>query len=351
MVKNPPSINNLSQFKVIRLNQVISPVDEFEMDLYRKLGIQPFQVETRSTEELIQLVQTCDAVLVVSAALPGIVIEQMRNCRVICRLGIGVDKIDVETATRCGIVVTNVPDCFSEEMAEHVMAMILGLARKLPQMDRAIREGAWRRSRQLSVQNQRLSETTLGLVGFGDSAQNVAKLAFAFGMRVLATRRNWQQATPTAERLGVQMVDLDTLLQKADFVSLHLPLNKETHHLINATALNKMKPGACLINTARGAIVDEMALVLALNEGRLGGAALDTFELINPFSIEEVAPCHPLFERDNVILTPHVAALSAQGMQAVATGGIQNLAAILRGFWPEEKNIVNLSVIPRFPLI
>ena len=98
MVNNSPSINNLSQFQVIRLNQVISPVDEFEMDLYRKLGIQPFQVETHSTEELIQLVQTCDAVLVVSAALPGIVIEQMRNCRVICRLGIGVDKIDVESS-------------------------------------------------------------------------------------------------------------------------------------------------------------------------------------------------------------------------------------------------------------
>jgi D-3-phosphoglycerate dehydrogenase len=351
MMKDSPLINNISHFQVIRLNQEISPVDEFEMDLYRKLGIQPFQVETHSVEELIQLVQTCDAVLVVSAALPGIVIEQMRNCRVICRLGIGVDKIDIETATRCGIVVTNVPDCFSEEMAEHTMAMILGLARKLPQMGRAIREGAWRRSRQLSVQNQRLSETTLGLVGFGDSAQNVAKLALAFGMRVLATRRNWQQANPAAERVGVQMVNLDTLLQKADFVSLHLPLNTETHHLIDATALSKMKPGAYLINTARGAIIDEIALIQMLKKGRLGGAALDTFESINPFSIEETAPSHPLFEMDNVILTPHVAALSAQGMQAVAIGGIQNLAGILSGFWPAKKNIVNLSVIPRFPLI
>jgi D-3-phosphoglycerate dehydrogenase len=350
MISESNSVDDLGHYRVIRLNREISPVDEFEMRLYQKLGIQPVQVETRSTQELIEQVRSCDAVLVVSAELPGCVIDQMKKCRVICRLGVGVDKIDVVTATRSGIVVTNVPDCFSEEMAEHVMAMILGLARKLPQMDRAIREGAWRRSRQLSIQNQRLSETTLGLVGFGDSAQNVAKLASVFGMQVLATRRNWQQATPAAEHLGVQMVDLDTLLEKADFVSLHIPLNTETHHLIDAATLRKLKPGAYLINTARGAIVDEIALVQALKEGRLGGAALDTFELINPFSMEETVPSHPLFEMDNVILTPHVAALSAQGMKAVAMGGIKNLEAVLRGFWPAERNIVNFSVIPRFSL-
>jgi phosphoglycerate dehydrogenase-like enzyme len=147
------------------------------------------------------------------------------------------------------------------------------------------------------------------------------------------------------------MVDLDTLLKEADFVSLHLPLNSQTYHLFDDSTLRKMKSTACLINTARGAIVDETALVGALQEGRLGGAALDTFESIDPFTEEQIPPQHPLLEMENVILSPHVAALSAQGMRAVSLGGIQNLAAVLSGYWPSPNNIVNRNVNPRYPLL
>ncbi len=351
MLPFPFALRDRQCFRVIRLNQKISPVDDFEAGLYRQFRLQPILAEANRIEDQIALLQECDAVLVVSSALPTPVIDQMKNCRVISRLGIGVDKIDVERATRHGILVTNVPGSFSEEMADHTMAMILGLARKLPQMAKAMQEGAWRRSRQLSVQNQRLSESILGLVGFGDSAQAVARLAQAFGMRILATRRNWQSAGAVANELGVKMVDLDTLLKEADFISLHLPLSKETYHLIDDRALRKMKSTACLINTARGAIVDEAALVSALQEGRLGGAGLDTFESINPFAEEEIPPQHPLLEMENVILTPHVAALSEQGMRIVTQGGIHNLVSVLDGYWPPASNIVNPMAIPRYPLM
>src|SRR5258708_19034438 len=146
------------------------------------------------------------------------------------------------------------------------------------------------------------------------------------------------------------MVDLDTVLGGSDYVSLHLPLTPETRHLIDDQALRKMKPGAFLINTARGALVDEPALVLALREGRLGGAGLDTFEQIDVFTPNEAPPVHPLLELDNVVLTPHVAAGSVQSGQAVSRGGIENVVSILSGHLPLPENIVKQGAVPCYPL-
>ena len=345
-----PPQTDLSQFKVVRLNARISPVDDYEANLYRRHGISPQLVETNRPDEIIPAVQDCDALLVVSSALPAIVIEAMNRCRIISRLGIGTDKIAIESARQRGILVTNVPGCFSEEMADHTLAFILALARKFPQMRRAMMEGAWSRSRSLSIHNHRLSSCTLGLVGFGDSARLVAQRARVFGMRLIATRRDMQAPNPQAEALGVQIVDMDTLLAEADFVSLHVPLNPQTVHLMDKARLQKMKPGAVIINTARGAIIDEDALVAALESGRLAGAGLDTFEHIDPFTGVDGFQEHPLLHMDNVILTPHVAALSEEGMREVSEGGIENLAAVLSGFWPQPERIVNAGVVPRYPL-
>lgn len=341
---------DLSHFSVVRLNAEISPVDAFEAGLYAHYGLHPVFVEANTPEEIIPQVSECDAVLIVSTALPLQVIESLSRCRIISRLGIGTDKIDVEAATRMGILVTNVPGCFSEEMADHTIGLLLALARKFPQMSQAMREGAWGRSRRLSVQNHRLSTCTLGLVGFGDSAQWVARRASAFGLRLLATRRNLSSPSPEAKKLGVQLVDLETLLSESDFVSLHLPLDQETYHLFDAAMLRKMKAGAYLINTARGAIIDEDALVEALQEGRLGGAGLDTFEHIDLFSGVETPPGHALLRLENVILTPHVAALSIEGMREESEKGIENVAAVLSGYTPRAERIVNTGVVPRFPL-
>ena len=169
-------------------------------------------------------------------------------------------------------------------------------------------------------------------------------------MRVIATRRNMKAPRDEADELGVRMVSLDTLLAELDYVSLHLPLNSETYHMLVEAELGKMKLGAHLINTSRGALVDEMALVKALREGRLSGAGLDTFEGINPFTEDETPPEHPLLELDNVVLTPHVGAYSVQASQDVSRGGVQNVVSVLSGHLPLAENIVNPGVTPRVPL-
>ncbi len=343
----------MQPYRVIRLNAMLGPVSDFEADQYRQHGLAPVQVEANTPEEIIPHVKDCDAIFVISTALPTPVIESLARCRVISRMGLGTDKIDVETATARGILVTNVPTFCVEEQADHTMALLLSLARQLPLMTKALRAGTFHAAHLATRKNQRLSTLTLGLVGFGGSAKATARRAAGFGMRVLATRRRMLPADPEAEALGVQMVDLDTLLAQSDYVSLHLPLTKQSYHLFDDATLRKMKPGAYLINTSRGAIVDETALVAALREGRLGGAGIDTYEGINIFDPNEAPPVHPLvlLEMDNVVLTPHVAAGSLQAGQDVARGAVENVAAVLNGRWPPRENIVNPEVVPRFPLV
>lgn len=342
----------MQSYRVIRLNAQLGPVTDFEADQYRLHGLEPIQVEANTPDEIIPLVKDCDALFVISSSLPTPVIESLARCRVISRMGLGTDKIDVETATARGILVTNIPYFCVEEQADHAMALLLSLARQIPAMSKAMRTGTFRAAHLATRNNQRLSTQTLGLVGFGNSAKATARRARGFGMRVLATRRHMLPADPEADALGVQMVDLDTLLAQSDYVSLHLPLTKQSYHLLDDAALRKMKPGARLINTSRGALVDEVALVAALREGRLGGAGIDTYEGINIFDPNEAPPTHPLvlLEMDNVVLTPHVAAGSLQAGQDSARGAVENVAAVLNGRWPARENIVNRGVVPRFPL-
>lgn len=343
-------LNDFSRFTVVRLNATLFPITESEAELYGKYHFEILEAEANKPEEIIPHVAECDALFAVSVPLPKSVIDCLSRCRVISRLGAGTDKIDVEAATDRGILVTNIPDFCVEEQADHTLALLLALVRKLPQMSRCMSEGAWSKGRMLSNASHRLPGQVLGLVGFGHSAQAVSRRARGFGMNVLATRRNMNAPLQVAEELGVQMVDLYTLLSESDVVSLHLPLNDETYHLLDAAALGRMKPTALLINTSRGAIVDEMALVKILREGGLAGAGLDTFEHINVHTQEERAPDHPLLTLENVVLTPHVAALSVEAKKNASTGGVQNVMAILSGYWPRAENVVNLTVIPRVPL-
>ena len=324
-------------------------MNEFESASYAQFGLHPELVEAKSVEETIHHVKRSDALLVVSASLPTEVIQSMERCRIISRLGTGTDKIDVSEATTKGIVVSNVPNFCVEEQADHAMALLLSLVRQLNSSYKSLREGAWRQARS-NPHFMRLSGHTLGLIGFGRSARAVAKRAKGFGLHVLATRLHQDASAEVANELGVQMTDLETLLEVSDFVSLHLPLNEHTYHLLDDETLRKLKPDALLINTARGAIVDEYALAEALKKGRLAGAGIDTYENIDPFSEEETPPEHPLFELDNVVLTPHIAAISPQAMYDVATGGVENVVAVLSGHWVPSENIVNQGVVPRRPL-
>ncbi len=238
-----------------------------------------------------------------------------------------------------------------EEQADHAMAMVLSLARKLTASQKAMAEGEILLARDASATNQRMSTTTLGLVGFGRSAVHMARRARGFGMRVLATRKNQNAPTDEADALGVTMTDLDEILRESDYLSLHLPLNDKTYHMIDAPVLEKMKPSACLINTSRGALVDEAALITALEKGRLAGAGIDTYEQIDIFAERLPPRLHPLSDMDNVILTPHVAAGSEQAFTEIYAIAIENILDILRGYWPSSDNIVNPTVSPRFPLV
>ena len=340
----------LSHCRVVRLNAELFPVSDGEAALWRKHRLTPIQVEANTPDEIIRLVADCDALFAISVALPEAVIGSLDRCRIISRMGVGTDKIDVKAATRRGIVVSNVPDFCLEEQADHAMALLLSLARKIPDMTRAMQEGAWLRARKLAWTNQRLAGRVLGLIGFGGSARAVARRATGFGMRILATRRRLGAPSPEAEALGVRIVDLDTLLAESDYVSLHLPLNETTHHLLDDAALRLMKPSAYLINVARGAIVDEMALVAALRERWLAGAGLDTYGGIDVFAEEHGPSDHPLLELGNVVLTPHVAAESVQARRRVQKVSVENMVAVLTSHWPRAENIVNPTVVPRVPL-
>jgi D-3-phosphoglycerate dehydrogenase / 2-oxoglutarate reductase len=339
-----------SDFKVVRLTAPVFHPSEAELAAFAAQGLAVTVVGAEEPDELIPLVQDADIVALVGTRLPARVVEAMTRCRAIARLGAGTDKIDVARATELGIVVANTPYFCVEEQADHAMAMLLSLARKLTVTQNAMAEGNVARARRAVGSNQRVSAATLGLVGFGRSAIHTARRARGFGMRVLATRNNKGAPTDQADALGVVMTDLETILRESDYVSLHLPLTDATYHLIDGAALQKMKPTACLINTSRGALVDEAALFEALEQGRLAGAGLDTFESIDVFADQIPPRLHPLTGRENVILTPHVAAGSVQSTEEMRMTGIQNILDILRGRWPLAENIVNPTVIPRFPL-
>ena len=339
-----------SNYKIVRLTAPIFSTNETELAAFAAQGLPVTVVDAEDPDELIPHVQDADIVTLIGTKLPTRVVEAMPQCRAIARMGTGTDKIDVARATELGIVVANTPYFCVEEQADHAMAMLLSLARKLTVTQNAMAEGHVLRARRAVSTNQRVSTTTLGLVGFGRSAVHLARRARGFGMRVLATRNNKRAPTDEADALGVTMTDLDTILRESDYVSLHLPLTSATYHMIDDAALQKMKPTAYLINTSRGALVDEPALVAALHEGRLAGAGIDTYESIDIFS-EQIPPrVHPLTSMENVILTPHVAAGSVQAGIEIYMTAIQNIVDILQGYWPLQENIVNPTVIPRFPL-
>ena len=333
-------------FSVVRLNADTYPVEQDELLVLEQVGATVVCVKGHKPEEIIAAAQHCDALLVVSAQVPDGVISRLLRCRTIARLGAGVDKIDVVAATRDGIVVSNVPDFCLGEQADHTMALLLAFARRLPYMQQAMRQGRWTARQHPGV--RRLAGRTVGLVGFGASAQAVARRAAGFGFRLLAWTRSPDKYGQLAESLGVALVPLDQLLASSHFVSIHLPLNAETRGLLGARELARMGADTILINTARGAIVDEAALVDVLQRRAIGGAALDVFAGIDVFAPPGDPPQHPLLELDNVIATPHCAGSSVESSHESKLRGARHAAAVLQGHWPEH--VVNPEVLPRFAL-
>jgi D-3-phosphoglycerate dehydrogenase len=288
--------------------------------------------ETGDEAELVRLAANADAILTNWTRLPAEALDAAPRCLVVSRYGIGVDNIPVERATELGILVANTPGFCVEEVSDHVLALVLACARRIVTLANATREGRWDVS--LARGAQRLREQTLGLVGFGSIAQTLAPKAAALGLRVLAYSPRVEERVAD----GVETTrDLERVLAEADYLSLHAPATAESRGLIGERELRVMKPTAFLVNTARGALVDEAALVRALDEGWIAGAALDVL------ATEPPPPKYPLLARNDVIVTPHAAFYSETSVIEVASRAARNVTAVLSGRLPDS--IVNPQVL------
>ena len=282
-----------------------------------------------NADDILAVARNADAILVTYAKLSGELLRQLKNCKAIGRFGLGVDNIDLPAAKKLNIAVNYVPDYCLREVSDHAMALLLALARKVPLANKLVQSGRWEVPPIVPL--RRLEGQTLGLVGFGNIPRALAPKAKAFGFKVL-THDPFVKSDMLASA-GVEGVSFDNLLARSDFVSVHAPLLPATRGLMNAAAFAKMKKGAYLINTARGPLIDEPALIAALNSGHLGGAALDVV------TTEPLAKDSPLLGRDNVVLTPHTAFYSVEALEELQTKCASDVARVLSG----EKAVYPIS--------
>ena len=269
-------------------------------------------------EQLLKLVSDVDGVICGDDWFTERVLQAAPKLKVLSKWGTGIDSIDQAACKRLGIAVCNTPNAFSEPVADSVLGYIINFARRLPRMDRDVRQGIWQKLASLA-----LHECILGVIGVGNVGKVVVRRAIAFGMKVLGNDLVEMPAEFLAET-GIEMVPREELLRSADFVSLNCDLNPTSVHLINTEALALMKPTAVVINTARGSIIDESALVRALQEKQIAGAALDVFE------IEALPVSSPLCRMDNVMLAPHNANSSHEAWERVHQNTIRNLLEVLK---------------------
>lgn len=283
-----------------------------------------------SRAHLLSSLPEADAMIIRSTTqVDAELLRHAPRLKVVARAGAQIQNIDIDTATRLGILVINAPDANIIAMTEHTFSMMLALARQIPQADRRVRQGEWPRHEMIGFQ---LEGKTFGIIGFGRLGQEVTKRALAFGMKVLVYDPHKDLAFTSA--LGVEMVDLNELLTRVDILSLHTAYSSQTHHIINRENLAKLKPSAYLVNCAHADLVDETALVDALTRGELAGAAIDTF------SNEPPGKDHPLFQFPNVILAPHLNQNTFEAQDSVSRQVAEDVLAALRE--DDFRHVVNL---------
>ncbi len=295
-------------------------------------AIIPNPNNTKLTEDaLIALIVDADAIIAGTEPITARVLDAAPRLKVIARRGVGVDSVDVAAATARGIPVAITAGVLTDAVADHAMALILSVARRIPHLDRLVKTGGWDRAPTVDVNGK-----TLGIVGFGTIGRAVARRAAGFGMRMLAF--DIAPNAAAAASLGVTLCDLETLLGESDFVTLHVALTPATRGMINDAALRQMKPTAFLINTSRGAVVDEAALLQTLREGRLAGAGLDVFH-------EEPTRNLDLVRLERVVATPHVASHTAETLARMERSCAEAVLAAVRGERPAH--IVNPEIYGR----
>jgi D-3-phosphoglycerate dehydrogenase len=319
------------KYKVARLNAHTFPMTKEEREVLVSIDTEIIEIEGETDEEIVSACKNADAIMIVSAYLKGSVLKQLKNLKVISRLGTGVDKIDVEQATKQGIVVTNLPHFATDEVADHTMAILLSVARQLKFYENVIRTG----QRPPVLQDlHRLSVQKMGIIGFGRIGRAVAKRAKSFGMKVLVL--DPMITLEDAANEGVEKVVLETILQESDYLCLLCPLSPATRGMITMKELKKMKPTSVLVNTGRGELVNENDLAEALKTGIIRYAAIDVFAGINVFSENGYTVDHPFFALENVLLTPHVAAGSVESLSNSKIDGARAVVDVLSGKSPSH---------------
>jgi len=312
---------------------IADPLEESGLEILRAAGAEVQVLAEADRPRLAELLPGFDALVVRSATkVTRQLLQSAERLRVIGRAGIGVDNVDVEAATERGILVVNAPTANLMSATEHTVALMLSLARSVPAADASMKRGEWNRKRFVGVE---LQGKTLGIVGFGRIGQRVAARARAFEMKVVAFDPFFDASQ--AARHEVELLALDELLAVADVVTLHTPLTSETRNLIDASRLARMKPEAMLINCGRGGVIDEDALLAALDGGQLAGAALDVYE-------EEPTPRLALVEHAKVVATPHIGAQTKEAQERIAHETARMVLAALEGAMPAAA--VNLPFAP-----
>ena len=287
-----------------------------------------------SEDELCEIIGDYDGLIIRSATqVTARVVEAADRLKVVGRAGIGVDNVDIPAASRRGIVVMNTPTGNSVTTAEHALALLAALARKIPQAVASMRSGKWQKGK---FQGREIAYKTLGIIGLGNIGRIVADRAQGLKMKVIGA--DPVMSSDRAAQLGIELVELDELLERADFITIHAPLTPETKNMISDAAFDKMKDGALLVNAARGGIVDEEALARAITDGKIAGAALDVF------AQEPVDPDSPLLALDNVLCTPHLGASTSEAQERVAVEIAEQAVAYLRN--DVVKNAINVPALP-----
>jgi D-3-phosphoglycerate dehydrogenase len=306
---------------------------KIEEDILTQAGAETVVAKTASEAELMQLAPTADGILTCWQPVTGNVIRAASRCLAIGRFGIGLDNIDVSTATEAGMVVTNVPAYCIDEVSEHAMALILACARKIAFYDRNIKSGSY--DLQAGPPLYRIKGKTLGIVGFGKIGKALCLKARAFGLSIIVYDPYLEAAS--VSQAGIEAVSFPELVKRSDFISIHVPLSAETSHLFTYQTFKHMKPTAIIVNTSRGDVIDPSGLVAALDDGLIAGAGLDVLSQEPPLQRDRLVS-HP-----RTVITPHAAFNSEESLVELRMTAATQMADVLSGRRPQ--NIVNPKVL------
>jgi D-3-phosphoglycerate dehydrogenase / 2-oxoglutarate reductase len=317
-----------NKFKVVITDCDHGSIEEEKRE-FGRIGAELILAQIKEEEDLIRVCKDADGLLNQYALLTRKVLEKLLKCKVIGRYGVGIDSVDLKAATDLGIIVSNVPDYCVDEVADQALSMILALIRKTVFFDQKVKSDQWdfRQGRPI----HRIKGKTLGLIGGGRIGLEVAKRISAFGARVITFDPYIQKAPE-----GIQLMDFDTVLKESDFISIHCPLNESTRHLLGENEFQKMEKKPLIINTSRGPIIDEMALIQALTKRQVSGAGLDVLEK-EPPDLQ-----NPLLKMENVIIAPHISFYSEESISELKRRTAENVSSVLLEKWP--RSVVNQEV-------